>query len=234
LRTLFAAAHYCPVLKPRSGQPVESVITSLVLASPPVATEDRFVALIPPIDGDATQKYTVLRRLALVQHFLAGIPLAKGDYPDWDELLSVESLSQRYGVGIKESTVLKPFRFASMPPEFLQFGLPPFDIDFTGPEVSLSLFTGERVVGRAVETRMAVEIQVVGQKMSRVVVRDVFDNLIVMKGLYVDEFGNEDHGLKGGEILRFSETRHDQLMETILSGEWTNGVPQSTEFDVVP
>ncbi|KAK8888327.1 hypothetical protein M9Y10_039394 [Tritrichomonas musculus] len=73
--------------------------------------------------------FLFLRRVYLVDHFL----LSNGEeqsFIDWDELLSIESLSAHFNVAfnfIKNDFEFKPFIFAKLPKEFIRFGEAPYN-----------------------------------------------------------------------------------------------------------
>ena len=62
-----------------------------------------------------------------------------------------------------------------------------------------------------------------GPKAGSVEIADLqTNNLITIKGFYVDPFGEEDPGFQRGSILKLSTPHLVSTIEEILSGNWTN------------
>lgn len=87
--------------------------------------------------------FLFLRRVCLAEHFLLkrrnnskNIELKSKQIIDWDDILSINSLSQKYKIDfhhVKEDFEFKPFVFSPMPKEFIRFAQDPynFQIDDT-------------------------------------------------------------------------------------------------------
>ena len=70
-----------------------------------------------------------LRRVCLADHFLLLNENDESKLIDWDEILSLQNLSQKYEIEFKNSDEFefKPFIFSKMPKEFLRFAQEPYN-----------------------------------------------------------------------------------------------------------
>lgn len=95
-------------------------------------------------------KYQFLRRVAMFQHFALDLSLTSSSFIDWDDLLSFESLAERYQINLegKSDIELPMFSFIELPKSFLSFYLPPYSIkvlDDETKDIGICLLTGEVV-----------------------------------------------------------------------------------------
>ncbi|KAK8835926.1 hypothetical protein M9Y10_040307 [Tritrichomonas musculus] len=69
-----------------------------------------------------------LRRVCLADHFLLKQDESQSKLIDWDDILSVENLSQKFEVTFKTAEFdFKPITFAKLPKEFLRFAQEPYN-----------------------------------------------------------------------------------------------------------
>ena len=82
-----------------------------------------------PNERSEKELFLFLRRVYLVDHFMLSNE-EEQSFIDWDELLSIESLSIHFDVTfklIKSDFEFKPFSFTKLPKEFIRFGEAPYN-----------------------------------------------------------------------------------------------------------
>jgi hypothetical protein len=126
---------------------------------------------------------------------------------------------------------LPPFRFHETPENFLAFIKEPFRVDLsvTEDKKTLSLLTGK--VGGMTWTISGFDVKLclTGGYAAEVVIKS---DLMIRKarGIYVSDLGDEDIGMKRGDILYYSRENAEALMETVLSGEWVDCPAKANYF----
>ena len=143
------------------------------------------------------------------------------------------------------------FDFGPLPNNFLQFMNDPFETNINinlsntiEGEIAICLFSHKYVtlpnsvnhkktqgafppVSEFLKTTLkktfSVFLVLNGPQASSVLICDLKTNKIIrIKGFYVDQFDEEDPGLKRGHILTLSQSKKKETIENILSGNWTN------------
>lgn len=179
------------------------------------------------------QLYVFLRRAALLQHFAYDTLITeKSSFIDWDSILDFSALCQRYEVQINDFNVELPIYRINLPKTFLEFIKPPFNVDMTQfVDKCYSIFTDEVINYADLQMYCYEKLKqtyctfvFVSGKRSSLVFMYVphFQKFIILHGIYVDEYGDEDIGFQKGSCLTLNEENLEKQIDYIYSGEWTN------------
>jgi hypothetical protein len=177
-----------------------------------------------------------LRRARLAGYFLLGIeeavPSYGKEFPDWDALLSSDSLETYFNVPIANVDVnllFTPYRLIELPGMFLEFGredsfnIPVWDLVNSS---YLCLHTGvylsaESDMSEYFETRRGdpTVMLAFGPRASSLNLRIGKKDYMLMS-FYLDRFGVPDHGLLRNQVVTLCHEAYECLVEILLSGSF--------------
>jgi hypothetical protein len=224
--------------------PLEQLLFRLVHATDIAMDQDEFSSLINEMVSAMTGgHYEFMRRAALVQHFILGLLLS--NRPEWDVVLEHDDLCERYHFS-HDPEELPVYRLKSMPRNFLDFMLPPYEIDQSrrDQKVGICLLTGVILslggsqIGEPFHVHppgISEHLESLGGAFGVVAILSgpCAGNLEVivsqgesvrLRSIYVDDLGDEDRGFTRGELLHLSVSNFESVMDTVLSGEWADGL----------
>ncbi|OHT03735.1 hypothetical protein TRFO_06571 [Tritrichomonas foetus] len=212
-------------------------------------TEELHLDLVCAISKNLTphNKLIFLRCCAIFDHFGRGEPIDNSKVIDWDKIFSVDFLKKHYHIQDQHmiDKDLPVFKFVTLPKNFLEFLNYPYSVDITNDDngiTAIDLISGQIITKKKSENdhrklifydflkrkrlnTFTVFLYLNGPLMSSVVIHYTkFKFLIPIKGFYVDSFGCEDPGLARGRLLTLSESKVDDTIEELLSGNWTNNI----------
>jgi hypothetical protein len=188
--------------------------------------------------------FAFLRQAAIFEHFSLEVPLSPERLLDWDDLLSYPSLVVRYRPTTDTADhqspdlSLPPFPLKELPASYLSLLMPPYSLDLldTKSQTALCLLTGA-VVSLEANARdsymkhlksncgggTSILLILTGPRATSVVFASFeFNKVLLTKGIYLDTCGDEDPGFRLGRVLTLSQDRLEQLIDTFLSGDWTD------------
>ena len=181
-----------------------------------------------------------LRCCAIFDHFGKGDKIDNSDLIDWDRIFSVDFLKEHYQIKRQlTDCCFKPFTFTNLPTNFLSFNEIVDITNISKGIIAICLFTktivslstsGDKnipLITTFLKSHMkksfSAFLMLTGPKAGSVEIADLqTNNLITIKGFYVDPFGEEDPGFQRGSILKLSTPHLVSTIEEILSGNWTN------------
>lgn len=179
---------------------------------------------------------------------------SKEDFIDWDIILSSSYLQNYYindnnsdkiNVDIDDELALPMFSLTKLPKTFLDFVHPPFSapiLNCNSGDLAICLFTGKLISlkpdifnSKAVplinylqgqfNNSFSIFMKLNGETATQVFLGNIQFNLIIdMPSVYVDNFGDDDIGIKRGSLLNLNEIKAEEIIDTILSGSWTNKI----------
>ncbi|OHT13159.1 hypothetical protein TRFO_16826 [Tritrichomonas foetus] len=195
--------------------------------------------------------YKMLKYVFLMEVIL-NFSFEKDSFLDFEEdFLSFENLCLKYNPYLKQIKIeidfmnpkLLPFQFlVNLPTNFLHFMKDPFNVDISNSltSIAICLLTGDIVsngtsnnpnlsykdikeLGEKMKGSYSIFLQLTGELASIPFIYDFSNNkTIKLRSFYVDSFGDEDEGLKKGEILRLDSNKLKELIVLLLSSEWTD------------
>ncbi|OHT13637.1 hypothetical protein TRFO_16194 [Tritrichomonas foetus] len=144
--------------------------------------------------------------------------------------------------GFKNEIELAPYNFIETPKSFLSFMESPFSVNLADKtkELGICLLTGDIVnmgrqslndkiisASRHRTTKMgntfSIYLQLTGINAGiPCILSQYMNKSIRLKSFYVDSFGDEDQGLKRGSLLKLSPEKLENLVEQLLSSDWTD------------
>lgn len=183
-----------------------------------------------------------LRRAAIIDDIaFKALNGKSAKFIDWDEILSFESLIERFDLHLKIS---KPFELPlfetiQLPKNFFDLYRKPYNYDIVDYSVEkcVDLLTGQVVVfneNQRTESLpsiieynksiydggIAMFLCLSGPKSTAILYYSQMKNLeIIQGGVYLDKFGDSDTGFKRGESLTLSEEKLNMALDQLLSGE---------------
>jgi hypothetical protein len=104
----------------------------------------------------------------------------------------------------------------------MHFAVEPYSADLSQSNLKFDLLTGKVVVETWGTEDMQILLSLGGVNATLVEVSSPQLRKVQLKSLYVDRLGNQDKGLQRGELIYFSQTAMDQIVEILLSGEWVD------------
>jgi hypothetical protein len=233
-----------------SFPPLEYLIL-IGLSVPCVEMADRFINTIysvsPPLFA-----FAFLRHVALFYHFALDRPVATGSPIDWNAILMYESLCARYSVAARDLPGELPrFSFPPLPPDYLGFMREPYNIDIAGNchrEIGICLLTGGQVLVttsgpgsgdlRSLPEYLRMPLNaaytfvlvVTGTRAGSVLIADFeFRWMREIRSCYVDRYGYNARITESGGMLTLSQAQLDALVDSMLSGDWTDELDLETE-----
>lgn len=227
--------------------PLLKLVIKLVKSEKPVEEHAKFVKEIAEtVSNKVDHLYEFLRRAAIIEEFALKNKKEspKSGLIDWDELLSLEKLVERYGVGIESKLIELPlFDTIPLAERFVGLYQPPYNMDIFDTSISkfVDLFTGDVVFYSKNQTQiperpdlqhvtnyvkdqynggLAMFLGLTGGNASDIIIScPEIDRLFNLDGFYVDQFGDIDRGFKRGAILALSKDRLENALDKFLSGD---------------
>jgi hypothetical protein len=223
----------------------------LGLAVPRVDLADRFIGALcsisPPLEA-----FAFLRHVALFYHFALDRPVATGSPIDWNAIFAYESLCARYSVVARDlSGELPRFNFAPLPRDYLGFMRKPYNIDIAGNcrrEIGICLLTGGKLLittsgpgsgdVKSLSEYLRIPLNgaytfvlvVTGTRAGSVIIGDLeFNWMREVRSCYVDRYGYSPRMTQSGGMHTLSQEALDALVDSILSGDWTDKIDFQTE-----
>lgn len=251
LLALYFNLHGCSIIEDIED-PLVKLVFMLINSNSPLGEFGLFVRQIAQrLSGDYL--YEFLRRAAIIEDF--GIKNrgdvkddngGSGGFIDWDEILSFDSLAERYEIernGDASFIELPLFETIPLAERFVGLYQPPYNMDIFDTSISkfIDLLTGTVVVfAKSYETvrektdlpfidnyvltqydgGLAMFLGLTGPNASDVIISCKSINRIFnLDGFYVDQFGDIDRGFKRGAILSLSRDRMEKTLDKLLSGD---------------
>jgi hypothetical protein len=225
--------------------PSEALLRSLLQCESLPRTVGEFIEIMQlclTSEMSPASCFAFMRRAFIIEHFLLRIGTDRS--VNWAESLSSTKLREHFGFPPWEPMVTLPiFTFLKLPEKFLDFTFK-VDLSIVSPEreIGVCLLTGKIIetdwrardelsnhINRALGRTFTPWLVLVGKDASNVSVvtsrfrgSALLERAFPLKNFYVDSLGYEDKGLIRGQILKLSRENLDNVVETVLAGEWVD------------
>lgn len=223
--------------------PLLKLVVNIINSKNPKIEFKKFVKEIGnKLKGDFL--YEFLRRAAIIEDLaLKEMLFTSGEkFIDWDEVLSVENLLERFDISSSsiKNNELPIFQTIPLADRFVSLYQKPYNLDIFDTSVAkfVDLLTGNVVffsrtgksktdlpfvvdyVKDKYKNGVAMFLAITGPNASALVyLCPELEMLFTKDSFYIDQFGDNDHGLKRGAILSLSQDRLESALDKLLSGE---------------
>ena len=149
------------------------------------------------------------------------------------------SLCSHYGIEEKEEIELPIFHFIDLPKDFFGFTKKPFLYDIsrksstfgicllTGKIIAINPLTQEslkKFINERMKCGFCLILLLTGQEASIPIIGSCLPDIVKLRGFYVNVFKDDDPGLKNGFILKFSQEKMNDLLRTVITGDWIDNI----------
>lgn len=198
------------------------------------------------------QKLQFLRCAAIFDYFarnqniIQKVENKNDEFIDWDDILNSSFLHNFYKINQVNNNnlddyVLPMFSFCNVPDNFLDFIYPPFSLPIlsSDKEKAICLLTGKVVslvdqnpenimnyVNNTFCKSFSIFLSLNGSKLSEVFVMIHHPSFkrISLKSFYTNKFDETDIGIKKGFLLFLNESKQEEIIDNLLSGNWLNSI----------